>query len=830
MGLLSPWRGRGERRKAAVCNKRAVLLKVEQLEDRCVPAATSILNPDGSLVVTGSPEPFQRIALSLNSTTNQIVVTDNGVVDAFFASGSVASITVNAEARYSIVRIDPALQQPATINGGPGINYEYAGGGPTTLVGGPGINRLTGGAGIDQIDATPSAAAVLVSGSGPTSLLTGAGQNIVLGAKDKDVLLPGDNSNPVDLRIARTPPDLSQFLGLKPSPVETLTTAEVNQLLQRAAAATASDNAIVAIVDRGGRILGVRVEGHVSPAITQNTPNLVFAVDGAVAEARTGAFFANNQAPLTSRTVQFISQTTVIQREVESNPSIRDPNSPVAGPGFVAPIGIMGHFPPGVQNTPQVDLFGIENTNRDTTVDPYTGTRRAQRFNIDPAYIPARIPPNEDLAPPDSYGFLSGLEPNALPRGIGTLPGGIPIYKNGVVVGGIGVFFPGTTGYADEENSALSSNYDPKKPDLSVEAEYIAYAAVGGSAAAGFPVGTLAGIPPVPGISLPFGQITLVGITLPLFGPGTAVDGPENLVRQGKSLGTGDPNSGVNEPLLQPDANGQVTPGVSPLAPGNLLPGTPVPEGFLVEPHAGGGLTANQVLQMIAQGVQQAIQTRAAIRLPLNSHTGMVIAVTAPDGEVLGLFRMPDATIFSLDVAVAKARNVAYYANPAQLQPQDQTPGVPPGVAFTNRTFRYLSLPFFPEGIDGNPPGPFSILNDPGTNPTTALNSGLPVPASAFQSVFGYDAFHPQTNFHDPYNLNNQNGIIFFPGSAPVYANSHLAGGLGVSGDGVDQDDVVTFAAGVGFGPPTGVKTADFFYVRGVRLPYQKFNRQPETP
>ena len=40
---------------------------------------------------------------------------------------------------------------------------------------------------------------------------------------------------------------------------------------------------------------------------------------------------------------------------------------------------------------------------------------------------------------------------------------------------------------------------------------------------------------------------------------------------------------------------------------------------------------------------------------------------------------MPDATIFSIDVAVAKARNASYYANPDQLQPIDQVPGLPGG-------------------------------------------------------------------------------------------------------------------------------------------------------
>jgi len=41
----------------------------------------------------------------------------------------------------------------------------------------------------------------------------------------------------------------------------------------------------------------------------------------------------------------------------------------------------------------------------------------------------------------------------------------------------------------------------------------------------------------------------------------------------------------------------------------------------------------------------------------------------------------------------------------------------------------------------------------------------------------------------------NKSGIIFFPGSAGLFRNGALAGGLGVSGDGVDQDDYVAAAA-----------------------------------
>jgi uncharacterized protein GlcG (DUF336 family) len=207
-----------------------------------------------------------------------------------------------------------------------------------------------------------------------------------------------------------------------------------------------------------------------------------------------------------------------------------------------------------------------------------------------------------------------------------------------------------------------------------------------------------------------------------------------------------------------------------------------------------------------------------------------VYAVADLNGNIVGLFRQPDATVFSIDVAVAKARNVAYYNSPTQLQAIDQLPGVAPGIAFTNRTFRFLGEPRFPEGIDGAAPGPFSQLNVPGIDPTTGLETGPALPASAYDgTVIGHDSFRPGTNFHDPFNLQNQNGIVFFPGSAGLYdpITKALIGGLGVSGDGVDQDDVTTVAAESGYNAPLNIR-ADQVVIRGVRLPYQKFDRNPE--
>ena len=71
-----------------------------------------------------------------------------------------------------------------------------------------------------------------------------------------------------------------------------------------------------------------------------------------------------------------------------------------------------------------------------------------------------------------------------------------------------------------------------------------------------------------------------------------------------------------------------------------------------------------------------------------------------------------------------------------------------------------------------------------------------------------------------------------FPGSVPVYRGNQLVGGLGVSGDGIDQDDMISFlglhnggarVGGIGNAPPA--MRADRIVVnlgdgRQVRLRY----------
>ena len=131
---------------------------------------------------------------------------------------------------------------------------------------------------------------------------------------------------------------------------------------------------------------------------------------------------------------------------------------------------------------------------------------------------------------------------------------------------------------------------------------------------------------------------------------------------------------------------------------------------------------------------------------------------------------MHDATIFSIDVAASKARNVIYFSGPNRT-PAD-LPGVPMGTAVTNRSISFGAQPFYPPGIDGTSPGPFfDLFSQDTANPCTqgADSPGPPGPNTA----------------------QNQSGIVFFPGSEPLYVGGVLVGGLGVSGDGVDQDDYV---------------------------------------
>jgi len=479
-----------------------------------------------------------------------------------------------------------------------------------------------------------------------------------------------------------------------------LTAADVTAVVQAAARAVDPTTMVIAVTDRGGNVLGVFRKPNAPLTVIGNFSVPVNANDEAVSLARTAAFFSNNQAPLSSRTVRAIS-------------------------------GI--HFPAGVPNALNGGLYSIENSNRGCDLNVVFNPGKA----VTPSTSLNGLPCNSTDQRGCGLGIATGKanvfdsNPNAVN------PGGVPIFKQGILVGGVGV-----TGVPTDQ------------------AEFAAFV---GSV----PDPRFGPVVPPPGV------IFLDGVQLPFVNQTTRPGG----------VGPG-------------DAVGAFVPGTGPID--SPLGAAGVPDGWLVGPLGSAELSASDVSLIVNQAVSIASQTRAAVRLPIGSRTRMIITVSDLTGKILGLFRMADALVDAIDVTVAKARNAVFFTGPTRL-PSD-LPGVPIGTAVTGRTIGFGAQPLYPAGIDGTAPGAFFPLyvNDV----AVACRQGSQPP--------------------NP----NQNGIAFFPGSTPLYKNSQLVGGLGVSGDGVDQNDLVTAGGATGFAPPIAIR-ADQIILDGARLPFLKFPRNP---
>ena len=242
-------------------------------------------------------------------------------------------------------------------------------------------------------------------------------------------------------------------------------------------------------------------------------------------------------------------------------------------------------------------------------------------------------------------------------------------------------------------------------------------------------------------------------------------------------------------------------------------------------------LTASDVNTIVSHAAQQANITRAAIRQPLGSNARVTIAVTDASGVVLGVFRQQDAPVFGFDVSVQKARSAAFFSrsNTAALLSgagfgsyvsRASADGLQlnGSIAFSDRAIGFLHRPLFPDGINNTPPGPFSTALDQ----WSVFNVGLQLDLikSNLQAVLGGAAL-PCTSIP-----NLPNGLQIFAGSIPLYKNGELVGAIGVSGDGIDQDDLIAAAGAAGYAPPVGIRS-DQFFVREVRLPFVKFPRSP---
>lgn len=421
--------------------------------------------------------------------------------------------------------------------------------------------------------------------------------------------------------------------------------------------------------------------------------------------------------------------------------------------GFI----IQEHFPPGVSFRPSGPLYGVQ-------------------FSSLPC---------------------SDIKRPGLPLGLSADPGGLPLYKEGVAVGGVGIEGDGTYGV------------DRAPADFDQPFEEV----IAASAVRGFE-------PPSP---IRGDNILVDGIRLPYTNVENA---PSPATLQFASL----PGAVLMAFPVRGAQASAFTPATLAGVSGELDARFPFAGSSAGGP---GALTLTDVERITGQAAQQASVTRAAIRYPLGSSARVTIAVVDTEGRVLGIFRMSDAPVFGFDVSVQKARTAALFS---RADAAGLLRGAALGsyvdraaadglrldgqVAYSDRAIGFLHRPFFPDGIDDTAPGPFSTA----INEWSVFNVGLQldlVKANLLAVLGGADV--PCASLPGV-----ANGVQIFAGSVPLYKNGALAGAIGISGDGIDQDDLIAAAGANGYAPPAAVR-ADQFFVRGVRLPFLKFPRSPQN-
>ncbi|WP_339670711.1 heme-binding protein [Dasania marina] len=618
-----------------------------------------------------------------------------------------------------------------------------------------------------------------------------------------------------------------------------LTVADVETILAQAIAEAQAqgEQATIAVADRVGNVLAVYRMGAAADrgvliasatngagnavidsgleGISLPATGLALNIDdqAAISKAITGAYLSSEGNAFSSRTASQIVQE---------------------------------NFNPGEMNQPAGPLFGVQ-----------FSQLSCSDFTVDNVNI--------------SHG------PKRAPLGLSADPGGLPLYKNGTPVGGIGVIADGL--YSIDK--VISDS------DRSVD-EMIAYAGTYQYAA---PVDRRGDRITADGKTFRFSDVDFSDLnTDPAaansyasiagsVGSLISVTGYSNgTIRAG--LAFGQRESGIRR-----DSNGfpAATDAFIFVDPGtnvNRYPAINAPDGLL---------TAAQVQVILEEALTVANRARAQIRRPLGSQARVTITVVDTQGEILGMVRTRDAPVFGSDVSVQKARTAAFFssadaANFLTTQPNASyfdvsSTGLPlvlresvalgdyvtavqnfipdalaltdGAVAFSDRAGGNLSRPTYPDGLQGRPHGPFSKAPGSWSVFSTGLQLDM-VYNAIIQHVLsvatgggvaditsrcsGID-FDPATLSFTATGTTNQmaNGSQIFPGSVPIYSGSTLVGGIGVSGDGVDQDDMISFLgvhnagqrlSGAINNAPRAMR-ADNLTPQGVRL---RFVQCPQAP
>jgi hypothetical protein len=177
-------------------------------------------------------------------------------------------------------------------------------------------------------------------------------------------------------------------------------------------------------------------------------------------------------------------------------------------------------------------------------------------------------------------------------------------------------------------------------------------------------------------------------------------------------------------------------------------------------------------------------------------------------------------------------------------------------IAYSNRAVGLLGQPLYPSGVPGAPNGPLSLPFENWSPFKTGLELDLTYTQIALSIAYiinqeGFalninGAVIPAPTPANPVPLQDvrvgctdiprlPNGFTLFPGSVPIYRGTKLVGGIGASGDGSDQSDLVAFlalsngAAALNTGlnqAPNSIR-ADILKPLGTRLLYVQCPQAP---